>query len=656
MNELKVKFIQSLNIAIQKLLLYGFSHPEFDNEIKKNYILLNKFFTTASEAVILINAEGIYFNNELLKINKLIIKFFNKFVTERNITGFLLRKGLSQDEYKLFWKVMIEAKGKTADDIKHDLDVSGVKYANFYILTPQFGYQPAGSVANDNKSNATDILVAQAGVQNIANGSGVGVVGGITVGSGGNGDVITHNSYAGTKNKINEKNDIGNIVAKISDEDIEKIMKDEIDSKYLEKKYNLLAWDRLNSLDKIMRLEAYSALPKDMLDIDIVAIYGDVAYEKREIALKRIIYFFLYNIGDIRYYIKKLIFEKLYLFLEFLRKEDFEKISYYLNPIWKFIRKKIDMFDEVLVEKLAKILKFTVSKFLEFELYEELEENCLFLTADDIICSKISKIEIYDMLKMILANLREGDIDKKKSLENVILNMKEYSVNVLLQELMEEKDRNMRREIIHLLVRTGDTAIPYLKRMLIDKRWFVVRNGIKILGEIGKGFDLKILRKFFDYPDERVRSEMIVAFYKIGNEEAAELLSEYIMYEGKKELVLRAIKGISTIANDQIMKKLYDYFLSIFKNKNYFDIASALIDEFVRYVQKSEQFKTIAFEFCSIKQGGLFSSDIVLKLQIYFLRSLRRSDNKVFNEIFNKLKKSKLKQHKKLILKYENSV
>jgi HEAT repeat protein len=84
-------------------------------------------------------------------------------------------------------------------------------------------------------------------------------------------------------------------------------------------------------------------------------------------------------------------------------------------------------------------------------------------------------------------------------------------VEGLLAALGDEQDLKRRRQLFDVLVRLGPTVVPHAVGLLRAERWYVRRNALALLREIGRGLDLAHLVRLWSDPDLRVRLEAIKA-------------------------------------------------------------------------------------------------------------------------------------------------
>ncbi|QEM70036.1 hypothetical protein FO488_18990 [Geobacter sp. FeAm09] len=78
----------------------------------------------------------------------------------------------------------------------------------------------------------------------------------------------------------------------------------------------------------------------------------------------------------------------------------------------------------------------------------------------------------------------------------------------------------VRKKLIQLLGRLGESAVAPILAMLNDKRWYVARNLAAILGDMGSREAVPELEKCLRNPDGRVAKEAIRSLAKIGGPQA----------------------------------------------------------------------------------------------------------------------------------------
>lgn len=98
------------------------------------------------------------------------------------------------------------------------------------------------------------------------------------------------------------------------------------------------------------------------------------------------------------------------------------------------------------------------------------------------------------------------------------------SASYLIERLAEEENRSHRARLVMLLKEMGKgSSVPFVSR-LEDPRWFLVRNVVGILGDIGDASIVPQLRKVAAHGDPRVRREVVRTYTRLAAPESEELI------------------------------------------------------------------------------------------------------------------------------------
>jgi len=92
------------------------------------------------------------------------------------------------------------------------------------------------------------------------------------------------------------------------------------------------------------------------------------------------------------------------------------------------------------------------------------------------------------------------------------------------EALARTEDRGARFALTSALVRVGEDGADVLASLARDRRWFVVRNAVLVLGETRAQWALAHLTRTLAHPDARVRRETLMALARVGGDEAAKLV------------------------------------------------------------------------------------------------------------------------------------
>jgi HEAT repeat protein len=115
--------------------------------------------------------------------------------------------------------------------------------------------------------------------------------------------------------------------------------------------------------------------------------------------------------------------------------------------------------------------------------------------------------------------------------------------SLLLDLLAEEGDRDVRLFLITILKDLGKNQVALVGEQLSDRRWYVVRNAVRILGDTKTEQAITFLHKVADHKDVRIREEVVHALNNIGGRKAAGILARYLKDKdlGLQVLALRSI-------------------------------------------------------------------------------------------------------------------
>ena len=90
----------------------------------------------------------------------------------------------------------------------------------------------------------------------------------------------------------------------------------------------------------------------------------------------------------------------------------------------------------------------------------------------------------------------------------------------LTDALGESRDRFQRRAYMDAMAALGPLGLEMAQEMVEDPRWFVVRNGVALLGELGGEDAVTHLTATLANEDSRVRREAVLSLAKVGGRDA----------------------------------------------------------------------------------------------------------------------------------------
>lgn len=137
--------------------------------------------------------------------------------------------------------------------------------------------------------------------------------------------------------------------------------------------------------------------------------------------------------------------------------------------------------------------------------------------------------------------------ERRLEVQQMLLLSGEDAMKKLLTALVERDEAFSRRQIFNALAMFGEMVRVEAEKRLDDERWFVVRQMVSLLGEIGSPLSLEAIKTAFGHKDMRVKKEVLKAIAKIpGNESAAFLLQRL---DDNAAIKLQAIISLGILKN-----------------------------------------------------------------------------------------------------------
>jgi len=127
----------------------------------------------------------------------------------------------------------------------------------------------------------------------------------------------------------------------------------------------------------------------------------------------------------------------------------------------------------------------------------------------------------------------------------------------LADALEESRDRFQRRAFLDAMVALGPMGLEMAQRMVRDPRWFVVRNGVTVLGELGGKEAVTHLTATLANADSRVRKETVRILAKVGGLDA-EMLLLGMLNDGKPDVRAAACRGLGALKSDRALRSLLE--------------------------------------------------------------------------------------------------
>lgn len=159
----------------------------------------------------------------------------------------------------------------------------------------------------------------------------------------------------------------------------------------------------------------------------------------------------------------------------------------------------------------------------------------------------------------------------------ILVEMGVESAKFQLGRLMSSESRFERKRLLSLIKQTGNPAVSLLLEQLNQESpWYVLRNVVRLLGEIGNPALFAMIRPFIGHSDLRVQQEVLNSAMKIGGDNLRDFLLQALSTIDDT-LKIKVVNHIATAHDERFVRPLTDLLEStkpfLGKNKNDLQIA-----------------------------------------------------------------------------------
>ncbi len=253
--------------------------------------------------------------------------------------------------------------------------------------------------------------------------------------------------------------------------------------------------------------------------------------------------------------------------------------------------------------------------------------------------SRVEKIEEFfldcaskEKIEMLTQTLnKHKDIDTE-GLENYLKQLPWAAIDPLLSSLGELEHYQTRRVLCKVLIELGKDHVDIVAKGLDDERWYVVRNIVKILGELANPRVINYLKKTIKHPDYRVRKETLAAAAKMNTNESVDFMI-IALSDPDPKIQLNSLKLLTE-------KKYTRAFMAtenIIKNKKFKDKSPEHIRDFLEAYAILGQSKAFAYLKTLATKKYFFPSTNEERLRLNAVNALARIKTSEAVQFLNKL-------------------
>ncbi len=150
------------------------------------------------------------------------------------------------------------------------------------------------------------------------------------------------------------------------------------------------------------------------------------------------------------------------------------------------------------------------------------------------------------ILEQLIDDFVNGNEKTASLCHNILNGLGERAVAYLINRVMHSENKEERIALITLIPKAGMTVVPILTNcMEKNPPWFVVRNLVFIISEIGDSSLFSLVRPYLSYSDVRVQEEVIKCIRKIGGRQA-EIRFIDALFEVDDELKIDLVRHLGS--------------------------------------------------------------------------------------------------------------
>jgi len=149
------------------------------------------------------------------------------------------------------------------------------------------------------------------------------------------------------------------------------------------------------------------------------------------------------------------------------------------------------------------------------------------------------------------------DEEEREALIQAFMRLGDSVAEAIAHALTNTEDRLARKTYVAALGAFGMAGALAVEKMLRDSRWFVVRNGVAVLGVVGGPSAIEHLTGSLANQHAKVRRETVRALAKIGGENAGLLVSS-MLGDSDPKVRAAAARAVSVLKAERGYKQLIE--------------------------------------------------------------------------------------------------
>ncbi len=151
-----------------------------------------------------------------------------------------------------------------------------------------------------------------------------------------------------------------------------------------------------------------------------------------------------------------------------------------------------------------------------------------------------------EVLRFLVTRVGDTDEINRSAIQRMLISGGTESIELLLNDIAAAQEAARRRNLYNTLLLFGGDIRPFVEKRLDSKKWYVVRQMICLLGEVGDARSVKALDGAYGYPDDRVKKEVLRSLVRMPSPRSTEILVS-ALGEESETLVNQAIISLGML-------------------------------------------------------------------------------------------------------------
>lgn len=164
---------------------------------------------------------------------------------------------------------------------------------------------------------------------------------------------------------------------------------------------------------------------------------------------------------------------------------------------------------------------------------------------------------LQEAVEAVVAALAKADRQYHTTLAGLLAGLGERALPAILEELANAESLAVRKRLLETVLHAGLGAVPYVRQLLEDKRWYVVRNAVFLLRRLGDRAIAPAIKRLLPSARPQVVGEILKALVAFEDPEWFSLLRKELDSEDEERLRV-AVAVASRIPHPGVVRSLME--------------------------------------------------------------------------------------------------